>query len=1273
MSLTAGELNAYLRLDDSPFARGLDMAGAKFQQFKARLDAQLAEVDRSLKGLAGTIRVQADVRPAERDVRAMVRRLNALRVNITCNIPIERAQQQLDEIQQRIRAVSRMRANPSVRIESADTLVALRSIISLIERIDRAHPSVRVDAHTATAEAQLRRLDRAQSDAGRNNSLSRLSTMLGGIGAAASSAAGGMGSVAASAGLITAVLGAAIPVVAGLVAVLAQIAPAAAVGVTAALSLGAAFAAIKIGTGGLGSAFKAAFAPAVGGGGAAVNTARQVADAQRALKDATQQAAYANQQAAQETARAERQVADAQKAARQAQADLNAAREQATRDLQDMNESLKDAYIDQEQAILDVRTAQKQLDADQQAGAGDDTIRQDQINLERAKQRLEEQDIATKRLKEDTDKANKAGVDGSQTMIQARQKVADANQTVADQEQALADARTQQARTAAQGLENIQKASEALAAAGQKAGGGVAKLDNALAKLAPNARAFVQQVIALRGAWTALQQDVQNRLFAGLAASLRTTATAVLPGLRTGLVGTAGALNAMALGAAAAATRMARNGTLGQALAGANTGLRNLKNLPGQVVTALFQIGAAAAPAFDRLTAAAARGATSISGKLEAAFKSGRLEHAIDQAVALIKQIGVIASNVGHILGSIFSAANQSGAGFLNTLTVITGALAKAFDDPAVQAGLHALFQTMSLVARTAGPLLIQALQTIAPVITALAPPVQQVVRLLGGELGRIITALGPVLVTAAQAVGRLLVAMAPLLDVVPVLLPPLGTLISALAAGLVPVAVALQPVLMAAAGAIGQLAVAVAPLLPVIGQMIASLGPILTPILQIIGQAFVALAPVLAQLGRSLLPPLAKITTTLAGAFKQMAPVVGKALQQLGSQGLMPIVVGLAAVISQLVDQYADQWLNMFQMLLPVIPQLIPVVIQLGQSLGQILLAVAPLLPQITLLTAQLITRLLPAILPLLPVLARLEIVFLRLVTGAITGIVIPGIKALVAVAQGLQAALQPMIDAVKWVTQHVAGAFQWLYDVLLGHSIIPDIVNGAVGWFAGLPGRAWRALSGLAGNLAGRAQDALNSMIRAIITGLRAAVSWLSDLPGRAVDALGDLSSTLYKSGQHLLGGFIDGIKSMGDKVGSAVSNVLSSASDFFPHSPAKRGPFSGRGYPLYSGMAISQAVAAGITSRQGAVLAAARQLAAGAHDALAVPGTPMGALVTRRLSSGATGRRPVDGYGGTGSTRHVLVVQVKGNSNDLLVQSLRESISNRGGDVQFVLGAG
>ena len=95
----------------------------------------------------------------------------------------------------------------------------------------------------------------------------------------------------------------------------------------------------------------------------------------------------------------------------------------------------------------------------------------------------------------------------------------------------------------------------------------------------------------------------------------------------------------------------------------------------------------------------------------------------------------------------------------------------------------------------------------------------------------------------------------------------------------------------------------------------------------------------------------------------------------------------------------------------------------------------------------------------------------------------------------------------------------------------------------------------------------------------GVSMAVTWVSGLPGKALSALGNVGSILVASGQALIQGFINGILGMIGKVTSAVGHVVSAARRFFPFSPAKEGPFSGKGWVLYSGRSIGSAFAQGI----------------------------------------------------------------------------------------------
>ncbi|MEV7907617.1 hypothetical protein, partial [Streptomyces anulatus] len=61
------------------------------------------------------------------------------------------------------------------------------------------------------------------------------------------------------------------------------------------------------------------------------------------------------------------------------------------------------------------------------------------------------------------------------------------------------------------------------------------------------------------------------------------------------------------------------------------------------------------------------------------------------------------------------------------------------------------------------------------------------------------------------------------------------------------------------------------------------------------------------------------------------------------------------------------------------------------------------------------------------------------------------------------------------------------------------------------------------------------------------------------------------------------------------NAASDILGRIRDLFPFSPAKEGPFSGRGWTLFSGMSLAEGFADGMTRGAGLVRSAAERMAA------------------------------------------------------------------------------
>ncbi|MFF7561965.1 hypothetical protein ACFZB4_18580 [Streptomyces pseudovenezuelae] len=424
------------------------------------------------------------------------------------------------------------------------------------------------------------------------------------------------------------------------------------------------------------------------------------------------------------------------------------------------------------------------------------------------------------------------------------------------------------------------------------------KLAAALDKLSPKARGFVVALQGLKPELDAIKTSVQDRLFNGLDTTLQRTAKSTLPQFRAALNTSAETLNLMGRNVLNTATGLSESGALGKALGGATRGLRGFTALPAVLVQGLVQVGAAAAPTFERLSKGAGGALDTVSQKLTAAFESGRMEKAIDTAVGLLGDLVDVAGNVGSILGSVFSAAQANGGGFLGTLQKITGSLADAFASPEVQAGLSALFSTMSTLASTVAPLLGQALGVVAPILAALGPPAQTLIKALGDGLSPIITALGPVLVTAAGAVGSLVEAVAPLLPVV-------GELAASLLPALTPLLEAAQVVFQAMAPVVGQLAgILQETLAPILAQLPALIQPLadlmatqLVTIFQLLGQTLVEVGPSLVQLGVAA-GQLLVAATPLIEIFAQLT---AQMLQRL-VPALVPLIgfVGdLAAVFS--------------------------------------------------------------------------------------------------------------------------------------------------------------------------------------------------------------------------------------------------------------------------------------------------------------------------------------------------------------------------------------
>ncbi|MFE3429793.1 hypothetical protein [Streptomyces sp. NPDC059171] len=501
--------------------------------FGQRLRAQVQAAEASLPN----INIGADTSPAQAEIASLRGQLTALsdqRVGI--DIDAATALARVSEIQARLQRLSASDADVAVRVDAASAMAQLAVVQAMVTRLDGQ--TARVNVNTTGAVGAVLHLAVAIGGLALIPAIPVLTAGIGAIGSAAVAAAVGVGALAAVA----------VPAIISIAGVLqaqkaAQDAASAATikgaqasgqGASKALQMAGAQQAlasahrnaarqIKQAQQGVEDAVRSASE-------ANRRAAQQVKQAQQSLADAVQQAADRQRDSAEAVTRAEESLADAQRTARQAQQDLTRARRDASEQLAELADRVANAQLSERDAVLDVQEARARLQAVQAAGSKATLLEQQRAQLayDQAVQRLKEQKAETKALSDEKKKADKAGVEGSDTVKEAQERIAAAEKAVADQGKALAKAREDAARqnirsqqdiaeaqekvaesqrnvasTQADGARSVQRAQESLAAAQQSAADSVASAQRQVASAAQSAAGGVDQAAVAQAKYQA--------------------------------------------------------------------------------------------------------------------------------------------------------------------------------------------------------------------------------------------------------------------------------------------------------------------------------------------------------------------------------------------------------------------------------------------------------------------------------------------------------------------------------------------------------------------------------------------------------------------------------------------------------------------------------------------------------------------------------------------------------------------------------------------------
>ncbi|MFD5026988.1 hypothetical protein [Streptomyces sp. NPDC058373] len=507
-----------------------DQTGSAFgRSLRTRVEAAV----RSLP----EIRLDADSTEAEREIHHLRRQLQSITdARIGVDVDAARAVAELERIQVRLRQVSASDADIAVRVDAGAAAAELSAVHSMVNALDRDDVRIRID--TSGAMSAIFQLTVAMGALAAVPAIPVLAAGIGSIASAGVAAGVGVGALAAVA----------VPAVQGIAGAL-QAQKAAQDAATSSTSQG-----------GAATSQAASRALQMAGAQQALATAhrnasRQISQAEQAVADAVRSAADANRQAAQQVkqakqsladavqqaadrqrsaaevvSRAEESLADAQRTARQAQLDLTQARKDAAQELLDLEQQLTNSKLSERDAALSVKEAEERLRAATAEGSRATQLERDRaaLSLEQAQQRLKEQQAETKNLTKEKKAADKAGVEGSETVRKAQEQLAKAEQGIVDQQKALGKAREEAARqqvesqkqiataqervsesqknvarTQEDGARSVARAQESLAAAHQSAADSIASAQRQVASASQQAAGGVDQAAAAQARYQA--------------------------------------------------------------------------------------------------------------------------------------------------------------------------------------------------------------------------------------------------------------------------------------------------------------------------------------------------------------------------------------------------------------------------------------------------------------------------------------------------------------------------------------------------------------------------------------------------------------------------------------------------------------------------------------------------------------------------------------------------------------------------------------------------
>lgn len=128
-----------------------------------------------------------------------------------------------------------------------------------------------------------------------------------------------------------------------------------------------------------------------------------------------------------------------------------------------------------------------------------------------------------------------------------------------------------------------------------------------------------------------------------------------------------------------------------------------------------------------------------------------------------------------------------------------------------------------------------------------------------------------------------------------------------------------------------------------------------------------------------------------------------------------------------------------------------------------------------------------------------------------------------------------------VKGIVTGIVDFFKWLWDVLVGHSIIPDTVNAIIDWMKKLVNGVKGFFTTLGGWFSSFYDKYIKGFIDAVKSGIKTAIDTVLSIPSKIKSAFSNASSWLYDAGKAIVNGLVNGVKAMGGMLKNAIMALI------------------------------------------------------------------------------------------------------------------------------------